>query len=181
MRFVETLVWGFTLCWLKVAWQRRRKGAGCGREGSHDWSRSVLPCGTDQGIIWLQLWGRSSSLLQFSMFSWHPVEVFKNINKKKKKGNKRVLALISAYVTASHRAEARSLRKLSLHCPCCWVTVSAPHMTPNDNYKLHLKMLNGAGIAGRWRCCLCLSMWALEQGSLQTHLTPNQSFHGIWT
>lgn len=121
---------------------------------------------------------RASSLLS-------PVQSFGSKDnfylKEKKKGNKRVLALISAYVTASHRAEARSLRKLSLHCPCCWVTVSAPHMTPNDNYKLHLKMLNGAGIAGRWRCCLCLSVWALEQGSLQTHLTPSQSFHGIWT
>lgn len=84
-------------------------------------------------------------------------------------------------MTASHRAEARSLRKLPLHCPCCWVTVSAPHMTPNDNNKLHPKMLNGAGIAARWSCCLCLSVWAPEQGSLHTHLTPSQSFHGVWT
>lgn len=52
---------------------------------------------------------------------------------------------------------------------------------PNDNNKLHPKMLNGAGIAGRWSCCLCLSVWALDQGSLQTHLSSSQSFHGIWT
>lgn len=39
-------------------------------------------------------------------------------------------------------------------------------------------MLNGAGIAGGWRCCLCLSVWALEQGSLQTHLTPIRVFMG---
>lgn len=89
-----------------------------------------------------------------------------------------VLALISACVTASHRAEARSLRKLSLHCPCCWVTTSAPHMTPNDNNKLHPKMLNGAGIAGRWSCCLHLSVWALEPGSLRPTLLPVRVFMG---
>ena len=26
-------------------------------------------------------------------------------------------------------------------------------------------MLNDAGIAGRWMCCLCPSVWALEQGA----------------
>lgn len=60
--------------------ERRRKGAGWGRKGSHNWLRSILPCGRDKGIIWLQLWGRNSSLWWFPLSSWHSGEVFKNVN-----------------------------------------------------------------------------------------------------